>query len=317
MGELLCGVDLGGTKLSAGLVTRAGKVLERSVAYDHRSKPEPDVIIQIRDMIRALLAKRGLTEESLIGIGMTFPGHLRFREGIAITSSNFRGWKREFPIRDSLQRHFRLRTIVDNDANAQGFAEFKFGAGVGTGSMLFMTISTGIGVGIILEGKIYRGMTGTAGEFGHTIVEPSSTIRCGCGNYGCLMAHASGLGLPQLVKQKLEAGLQTQLRFARPEDATGENNKTGLELNDELCRAVVEECADYAGIGLYNLFQVFNPPAIVLGGGLMNWGEAYFRRIKDKFYALAGDMLFDPIKIVRSAIGADAGLVGAAALLLE
>ncbi len=317
MGKLLCGVDLGGTKLSVGLVTPTGGLVDRSIAHDHAAKTAPDVIRQVRDMICRLLERHRIGEPELTGIGMTFPGHLRFREGIAITSSNFRGWKRDFPIRAALQEHFSVRTIVDNDANAQSFAEFKFGAGASYDSMLFMTVSSGIGVGIILDGKIYRGMTGTAGEFGHTIVNPHSEIRCGCGNYGCLMAQAGGLALPQLVRRKLDAGVHTGLDFSDPEQITGETLKQGLDGNDELCRAVVFECADYVGIGLYNLFQIFNPPAIVLGGGLMNWGEAYFRRIKQKFHALAGNMLFDPIDIARSEIGADAGLIGAAALLLE
>jgi glucokinase len=183
--------------------------------------------------------------------------------------------------------------------------------------MIFLTISTGIGAGLILDRRIYRGLTGTAGEFGHTIVNPQSDIRCGCGNYGCLMSHACGLALPQLVKKKLQAGLNSCLHLEEEREINGELLKRGLEQGDEVCRAVILECADYIGIGLYNLFQIFNPPVIVLGGGLLNWGPLYIGRIEEKFRALAGDMLYDPMTIALARTGGDAGLIGAAALLLE
>ena len=163
-------------------------------------------------------------------------------------------------------------------------------------------------------------MTGTAGEFGHTIVDAHSDMKCGCGNYGCLMSHASGLALPQIARKKLQQGIKTKLKIDCGSDLDsicGETLKEGLEADDELCKAVVFECADYLGIGLYNLFQILNPPVIVLGGGLINCGGMFVDRIKAKFYSLARDMLFDKIDIALTKIGRDAGLTGAAALLLE
>jgi glucokinase len=183
--------------------------------------------------------------------------------------------------------------------------------------MIFLTVSTGIGAGLVLNHRIFRGMTGTAGEFGHTIVNPNSNIQCGCGNYGCLISHAGGQALPQLVREKLEQGVTSNLDFNDSTEINGELLKRGLDAGDPLCRSVILECADYIGIGIYNLFQIFNPPVIVLGGGLMNWGPIYFERIKEKFYSLAREMLFDPIEIALAKTGRDAGLIGAASLLLE
>jgi glucokinase len=318
MAGLLCGVDLGGTKLSVGLVDDGGQVRDRLVAYDHIRKSESELILQIRDMIRALLERGGLAEADLAGIGVGFAGHLRYREGVVITTSNFPAFKlKNFPIRQAIQDHFSIPVMVDNDANAQSWAEFLFGAGRPYDTMIFLTISTGIGAGLVLNRRIYRGMTGTAGEFGHTIVHPESDIRCGCGNYGCLMSHASGLALPQLVRKKLQTGLRSSLHLETAQEIDGQLLGRGLEAGDELCRAVILECADFIGIGVYNLFQIFNPPVIVLGGGLTNWGPLYIRRIEEKFRALAGDMLFDPMAIALASTGRDAGLIGAAALLLE
>jgi glucokinase len=223
-------------------------------------------------------------------------------------------------LRDSLDKNFSIPVRLDNDANAQAFCEFKFGAGRGYDDLIFLTISSGIGAGIILNRKIYRGMTGTAGEFGHTIIDPQSDYICTCGNRGCLMGCACGLTMPQMFRKKTEEGIKTTLPL--PDDfdfskVDGKLIKQGLDSDDPVSKAIVTDCADYIGIGIYNIFQVFNPPIIILGGGLMNLGEFYFNRIKAKFYELARDMIYDPIEIVKSEAEADAGLIGAAAMLLE
>ncbi len=315
MEKLLGGVDLGGTKLSVGLVRQDGTILSKLVVRGYTQRSEEAITRRICGLIRRLLVRQGLAEEELLGIGVGVAGHLRFPEGVLITSSNFPGFKlKGFPIRRMIQERFSVPVIADNDANAQAWAEFRYGAGRPYDTIVFLTLSTGIGAGLVLEGRIYRGMTGTAGEFGHTIVDPAGDIRCGCGNYGCLMAQASGLVLPRLVQKKLERGMTTRLDLRRID---GPLLKRGLEMGDELARAVILECADYIGIGVYNLFQIFNPPAVVLGGGLMNWGPLFLQRIREKFYALAGDMLYDPIDIAPAGLGDDAGLIGAAALLLE
>src|ERR1035437_4922797 len=143
---------------------------------------------------------------------------------------------------------------------------------------LSVSISTGIGAGIILDKKLYRGMTGTAGEFGHTIVNSDNKQICTCGNEGCVMACACGLALPYLFKKKSEQGIKTTL--ALPADfnysqVDGKLIMKGLEIGDPLSKAIIQECADYIGITVYNIFQIFNPPLIILGGGLTCWGEIY------------------------------------------
>jgi glucokinase len=317
--RLLCGVDLGGTKLSAGLVRPDGSLVDKLVAYDHAEKDERCLCGRIGEMVRELLDRQGIDNGAIRGVGIGFAGHLRFAEGVVITTSNFPRFKmKDLPIRRMVQEQLGgVPVIVDNDANAQGYAEFLFGAGAGYDTMIFLTVSTGIGAGLVLNRRIFRGLTGTAGEFGHTIVNPESDIRCGCGNYGCLMSHASGLALPQVVRKKLEQGAKTGLAIDDSTRITGELIKQGLDAGDPLCRSVVLEYADYIGIGIYNLFQIFNPPVVVLGGGLMSWGPVYFERIKEKFHSLAGDMLYDPMEIALARTGRDAGLIGAAALLLE
>ena len=178
----------------------------------------------------------------------------------------------------------------------------------------------GIGAGIILNGKLYRGHTGTAGEFGHTIVEPDSELVCTCGNRGCLMACACGMALPHLFERKLREGKKSLLDLPanfNMSKMSGQILKQGLDMGDPVSKEVIGDSARYVGIGIYNLFQVLNPPLVVLGGGLTNWGQFYLNRIKETFHELARDMIFDPMEIKLSEIIGDAGVIGAAALPLE
>jgi glucokinase len=312
-------VDLGGTKLSVGLVSADGIIHDKITVYDHVGKNETVVVDQITRLIRQLMSGNMLAESDLKGIGIGFPGHVRFKDGHTLTTSNLKGFK-NFPLRKAVSENFHIPVLLDNDANAQALFEYKYGAGRGYESLIFLTISTGIGAGIILDKKLYRGITGTAGEFGHTIVNSDNKQICTCGNEGCLMACACGLALPYLFKKKTEQGIRTLLQL--PEDfdysqVDGKMIMKGLEIDDPLSKAIMQECADYIGIAVYNIFQVFNPPLIILGGGLTCWGEIYLARVRKKFHELARDMIFDKIEILESEARCDAGLIGAAALILD
>jgi len=319
MKKVLCGVDIGGTKLSTALVDHDGNIIDKSVIYDHVDKPEDIFVEQVALNIKTLFRKNHLEEEDVMGIGMGCAGHLRFRDGVMITTSNLKGFK-NYPLRDAVQSNFKIPVILDNDANAQAFGEFNFGAGKGFNSMIFLTISTGIGAGIIINHKLYRGLTGTAGEFGHTIVNPDKDLLCTCGNKGCLMSCACGMALPHLFEQKIKQGQTTSLELPENFDYSvidGKFIKESFDSGDPVSKEIILDSGFYLGLGLYNIFQVFNPPIIVLGGGLLSWGDIYLEKIKKTFYEYARDMIFDPLEIVVSKIGPDAGVIGAASLPLE
>jgi glucokinase len=212
MKKILCGVDLGGTKLSVGLATLDGTLFDEMRTYDHIKKDNDGVISDMVALINAILEKNSLTEDDLIGIGVVFPGHINSKTGISLTTSNLPSGFKKYPFRDSIQKHFsKTKVIVDNDANAQAFAEFKYGAAKGHNNVFFITASTGIGAGIIIDGKLLRGVSGTAGEIGHTIIRPESTRKCTCGNYGCLMTQACGLFLYELAIDKMRTGIKSSL----------------------------------------------------------------------------------------------------------
>jgi len=318
MPEVLCGIDIGGTKCSIALIDEEGRILDKIYTCAHVDEGEEGMVDMIAGQVKELLKRNQVQQSDMPAIGVGCAGHIRHSDGVIVTTSNLKGFN-NYPLRAELQAHFDIPVILDNDANAQAYGEYKFGAGKGYGDMIFVTISTGIGAGLVINGGLYRGMSGTAGEFGHTIVEPDSDLRCTCGNRGCIMALACGMALPYMFEKKLREGVKTKLNMPPKFNISkinGQTLKKGLDMDDPLSKAVISDSAYYVGIGLYNLFQILNPPLIVLGGGLTNWGEFYLDKIKGTFYELAGNMLIDPIKIVLSEIVGDAGVIGAAALSL-
>ncbi len=176
MNKILCGVDIGGTKCSIALIDQEGKMLDKIYTCAHICDTEEGLVDCVKENIEEIINRNNLLESDLLGIGIGCAGHIRFRDGVIITTSNLEGFK-NYPLREAVQSHFKIPVILDNDANAQAFGEFMFGAGKAYDDMVFLTISTGIGAGIIINKKLYRGLTGTAGEFGHTIVEPDSNSR--------------------------------------------------------------------------------------------------------------------------------------------
>ena len=316
-----CGVDLGGTKIVVALVSMTGKVVARKIIHEHRTRTEDEIVAMITQSVRGLVPRlaTGRAETgSLAGVGVGTSGHVNFDDGVVISNSNLPGFS-NYPLSRRMSEDLGIEVAVDNDANAQAYAEYRFGAARGFDNVLFVTVSTGLGSGIIIEGKLYRGATGTAGEIGHTIVNPAGQIRCGCGNYGCLMAHTSGLTLPGIVREKLrEYRPKTGINFAAltDDEINGELIKSGLDRGDELCMAVVAEYAHFLGIGLHNVVQILNPGVIILGGGLIAWGRAYLDRVRETFYSHATKTISDAPEIRLSELGADGAVIGAAALAM-
>ncbi len=319
MSNIYCGVDIGGTKCSIALINKKGKILDKIYTCAHVDKDEEGRIQMLVGHIKEIISRNKLKESDLPGIGIGCAGHIRFRDGVIITTSNLKGFK-NYPLKEKFQAHFEIPVIVDNDTNAQALGEYKFGAGKGVENMVFVTVSTGIGAGIIINKQLFRGTTGTAGEFGHSIVEPGSELICTCGNRGCLMACACGLALPHLFEKKLKEGKKSTLNLPPNfimSRMSGQVLKQGLDMGDPVSMEVIADSGYYVGLGLYNLFQILNPSLIVIGGGLTNWGDFYLDKIKSTFFDLARDMVYDPIEITISEIVGDAGVIGAAALTLD
>jgi glucokinase len=306
------GVDLGGTKLAVGVVDAAGRVVAETTTYDHRGLGEDQVLDLIARNVDAALGSASATRNEVKGVGVLFPGHIRWPEGVTLTTSNLPGFK-AYPLRERLEALLGLPCLADNDCNAQTLGEYRYGAGAGTRHMVFMTVSTGVG-------KLYRGMTGTAGEFGHMIVDATGAQSCTCGNRGCLMGAASGIRIPEVARRVAERLAGSGSCAELPSGCSDYDGLDGIAVSagcadgNELCHGVVEEFARYIGIGMYNIFQMLNPEAIVLGGGLLKLPAFFFEGAVRTCYELSHTMMYDRMEIRQGLLGAQAGVIGAAAL---
>ncbi|MBI9101668.1 MAG: ROK family protein [Spirochaetales bacterium] len=322
MEKLICGVDLGGTKLAAALFKQDGSRIDMVITHDHTDLNPDEIVLRIAALVRELLSENNLNLDDLLGVGVGLAGHILHKEGMIITSSNFKNTIHHFPLVGKLEKELGgVKVFLDNDANAQALGEFKYGAGRDGDydSLVYMTISTGIGAGLVLNRKMYRGQSGTAGEIGHTIIDIDADSKCTCGNYGCLMALSSGLFFPELYKRKLEKGIFSTLgvTIETAGQVDGHLVNRGFKEGDPVSIAIVEDSADMVGFGIFNIFQLLNPDVVVLGGGLMNFGDSFTNRIREKFCSLTNEMMCEEMGILVSEMGTDAGLLGAAALVLE
>ena len=318
--KLICGVDLGGTKLSVALFKTDGSLVDKETVHDHADKQWDDIVKAIGDLVKLLMERQSASPDDVLGIGVALAGHIHFKKGMIVTVSNFAHNIYNYPFCEKLAAYLPgMRIILDNDANAQAFGEFMFGAGKGYHNLVFVTVSTGIGGGIIVNDKMLRGKVGTAGEIGHSIIDIDSDVKCTCGNYGCAMALASGLFFPDLYRMHLRKGVKSTIGITEEsaDQMDGKAVEDGWKAGDPVSTAIVENSADVVGSSLYNIYKMLDPELVILGGGLMHFGDAYMDRIKQRFMSHTHEMMAEEMEIKLAATGRDAGLLGAAALVLE
>jgi glucokinase len=264
------------------------------------------------------LTRSGRSAGEVAGIGIACAGLVEREKGVVVSSPNLPGWDR-VPLRERIEQALGVRTFLDNDANAAALGEHRFGAGQGSNHLVFITVSTGIGAGLVLGGRLYTGAWGTAGEVGHMLLEVGGPP-CACGRQGCLEALASGTAMSREAIRRLKAGEPSQLlemSGGRPERVTAELIGRAVKAGDGLAREVVERAATYLGIGLANVVNLLNPEMIVVGGGVSRMGELLLAparaAMKERAYALA----VHDVRVVEAALGDMAGVLGMASSVLE
>lgn len=315
----LLALDFGGTKLTAG-VSNPG---QRSWLAHRRVFLPPGVdgryeYDTMLDLARDLIEETGQPA----AVGVSFGGPVYAPEGLVRRSFHTPGWENT-PLAEWLQAELNVPAVVDNDANAAALGEFRFGAGQGCQHILYVTISTGIGGGWILNGRLYAGADGLAGEIGHLIVQPGGFL-CPCGKRGCLEAEASGPAMAQrarlyLVKKKgktrsgsSRAKRLLELAEGNPDKITAQMISQAATEGDKLSQKVIREAAERLGFGLAGAITLMNPDQIILGGGVTKSGELWWQTVHDT--ARAQTHPETSVEIVPAALGDDAPLWGAAAL---
>ena len=208
------GIDIGGTKIAAGVVDAQAHILSRYETKQHSGQPPAVVIKAAERAFRAVLQAAGMERADPVGVGVGFAGHTNGPQGLVLTSSNLPAWDR-MPLRDVLSERLDVSVVLDNDCNAAALAEHRYGAGQGSRHMVYIAFSTGVGAGLIIDGRLYRGHNGAAGEVGHTVVDVDGRV-CSCGKRGCLMAWACGMALAELTRERIHNTVQAQTYQACP-----------------------------------------------------------------------------------------------------
>lgn len=315
---LTLGIDLGGTKILTSVINPEGEMLSR----DHSVTPAkegPDAVIQaiVASAERALQgASLAIDRVSAVGIGA--PGLADTEAGLLFTSPNLPGWK-DVPLRDVIQEKLKKKAFLINDGSAAALGEHYFGAARGVNHFIYITISTGIGGGIVVDGKVLSGFKGMAGEIGHMTITDEGPL-CHCGNRGCWEALASGTALAKAAREQIEAGADTAiLSFAegKIDKVTAQTVQSAAEKGDPIANQLILKVAYYLGVGVANLINIFNPEMIVIGGGLSNMGERLFKPAHRVVEERAFNRTYRTVRFVKAALGRNSGVLGAAAFALD
>jgi glucokinase len=309
---LTVGIDLGGTQVRAGLV-RHGQVLGRASRPTSVAGGPDAIIAQFEALVAEVTA--GAEGRQLAGIGISAPGPLDSSTGTVLGIPTLPGWE-DFPLRDVMANRFGLPVVVENDGLAAAFGEWCFGAGRGASNLVYATVSTGIGGGVIADGRLLRGRRGMAGHVGHMRIAAEGP-RCPCGAIGCFEAFASGTALSERARRAAARQPDSFLaRTARNEPIDGRHVLAGARAGDPTCLALLAEEADYLAQGFASLVHLFSPELIIMGGGVSQAFDLMEDRLIER---VRQDVMppFRDVRILQATLGDNSGLVGAATLAAQ
>ena len=315
-GRFAIGVDLGGTNLRVAAVSDSGELLDKVAFSVHSLVNRDGVIDELCRSVNEIAAKQG-SSGTLAGVGAGIPGIMYVETGILRKSPNLPGWE-NFAVRDAIQSRVGVKVLVDNDANVAALGEHWLGAGRGFSSLCLLTLGTGVGGGIVLDGKIWRGFLGMAGEVGHITVTENGA-QCGCGNTGCLETEASATALVRKAKDLLASGKSLALQKAIDggSELSAELIYKVAKAGDAACGELFESFGKYLGLVLATLVNTLNLPLYVIGGGgAAAWplfSPPMLRELNRRSYVFAEGST----KVQQAVLGGDAGLYGAAKLALQ
>jgi len=310
MSKYVFGIDVGGTTIKMGLFDVEGEVLEKWEIPTRTHNNGEDILPDIAKAVKAKLEEKSIEKEEVAGVGIGVPGPVN-DEGIVQGCVNL-GWGK-VNINKDLSERVGLPVKAGNDANVAALGEMWRGGGKGYHHLVVVTLGTGVGGGIIIDGKIVNGVGGAGGEIGHMHVQDGETDVCGCGNQGCLEQYASATGIVRLAERKLASTkVKTKLK---PGKVTAKDVWDEVKAGDMIAESVAEEFGEYLGKGLASVAAVTNPEAFVIGGGVSKAGEVLLGYVEKNYkkYVFKGSR---DAKFTLATLGNDAGIYGAAKLVL-
>ncbi|MEA3442459.1 MAG: ROK family protein [Chloroflexota bacterium] len=316
--ELILGVDLGGTKIATALASARGKILARGYKPTLAQEGPASVIGNILGAMDETISRGKVEATQLSGIGIAAAGIIDPDNGKVIFSPNLPGWH-EVPLKDIIQQHFDIPTYVGNDASLAALGEWLFGLKKKVSHLIYVTVSTGIGGGIIAAGKLYTGASGIAGEVGHMTVDVNGP-HCNCGNIGCWETLASGTALAKEAVREITQGKETSIIELVQGDVSRIDAKIifqAAQQGDKLALELISRLGFYLGVGLVNLVNIFNPELILIGGGVAKMGDLLLKPAIRVVRERAFTMGKDAVKIKPALLRDDSCVLGAVAFVLE
>ena len=311
-------IDLGGTKIITAIISNSGQVMAKEYQLTLADKGPQLVIERILSAIDYLLSLRNMNSSQLASITIAAAGAINFDKGVITSSPNLPGWH-DVPLRDIVKEKYRVNTFLINDASAAALGEHRLGAGRGVSNLIYLTVSTGIGGGIIINGKLYSGQCGGAGEIGHMTIDVNGP-RCNCGNIGCFEVLASGTAVAKEAIRRIRQGEGSSLIeivAGKIENITAEKVEVAARGGDSLALETISRAATYLGVGMVNLVNIFNPEMIIVGGGMSNMGDLLLNPARQVVKERAFQLLAQAVRIVPAQLGEDAGVLGAAIFAFE
>mgnify|MGYP000823102183 FL=1 len=305
------GVDIGGTTVKMGLLEEEGKIVDKWEITTDTSEEGKAILPNVAASIENKMKEHGLTKEDIIGVGAGVPAPVT-AEGIVNGSANL-GWNYK-EVKKELEELTGMKACIGNDANVAALGEMWKGGGAGEKNVIMVTLGTGVGGGVIINGKVLVGANGAGGEIGHLCVNYEEKDKCGCGNCGCLEQYASATGIVRLAKKKL--GQELRPTILTKEDVTAKDVFDAVKAGDETAKEIAVEFGRYLGYALANLAAVLDPAVIVIGGGVSKAGEVLIPYIREPFMERAF-FANRNVKFALATLGNDAGICGAAKLVLE
>ena len=304
------GVDFGATHLNLLVADLSSRILDESeTSMEIQSGPET-CLTEADRLVHELLSKANIDMKDVMAFGVDVPGPIVTEAGMVVAPPIMPGWDR-YPIRNTLEKKWQRQVSVNNDAEMGVLGEWASGAGRGEKDLVFIKVGTGIGAGILIDGQIYRGVTGSAGEIGHLTIDENGPL-CACGNYGCLEAIAGGRAIAQQAQQAVHDGQRTSLAHFRPvESITASDVAAAARRGDLLSQQILTRAGTHIGIAIAGLVNMFNPGMIIIGGGLAQTGDIILEPIRQAVQRRSLPAATRIVRITTSMLGRRSSSMGA------
>ena len=316
MKKYTIGVDVGGTNVKVALVGDDGAIANSNTVPTRAEMGYEYTISNIKKAINDLIKEAKVEKHDIKGIGFGLPGQIDCANGVVRLLPNIPGWV-NVPLAKIISDEFGIPVKLDNDVRCAALGELKYGAGKGCQNLVCITVGTGIGSGLIINGKLVRGAANAAGEIGHIKLAMNDGPLCGCGDRACLEAYASGPSIVAMAEDYIKGGKSTKFRELANPDITPYIVSEAAKQGDAVALKIFQVMGEYIGIGLASVVNLLNPEKIIIGGGVADAGDILFNPIRETIKKRAMKISADAVEVVKAQLGNTAGVIGAGLLIEE